>query len=229
MAKPIEQKFLDDRDLFALRYAEGLVFLEVEEWEDTEYERYTQLEDIESGTSLDGGYQRLEDSSNDDILFIPQDDDTTVLHVGIGIAPTQIEMFVGYPEGDRSRGSLPNLGARPTPGANFGGIDGRDSPYTEPTEEAEFVIPPNRRIGFNFQNTGNDTHYPNLKLMIRKYNVSVLDPNGREGEINAIRRVAAPGSPAPIKKVGNMDNKAQFNLSAEWRVQPISLKEARLL
>lgn len=222
----IEDRFLDNRDLFALRYSQGLVFLEVEEFEDTEYEEFSNLEDISSGSNLSNGYQRLEDSNSDDLLFVPSDDENTILHVGIGIAPSVIEMFVSYPEGSRNMRSIPDLSTPPTPGSNFGHVDGSKSPYRQPTSHSELVIPPKQRISVDFQNPGNDSHEPLLKLVYRKYNVSVLDPQSGVDK-NVIDRIVNPGSPAPIFTVGNFDSKADYNMEDEWGVNPRSRSRIR--
>lgn len=226
MAEHIEKALLDDRDLFALQYKEGLVFLEVDEYERIEFEGFSELEDIESGTSLDGGYQRLNDANGDDVLYVPSNDEFTILHVGIGIAPSMIEMFTAYPEGSRDEGEFPNLSTQPTPGANFGMVDGSDSPYRSPTIASELVIPPKQHLSFNFNNPGNDTHEPLLHIVGRKYRVNVLDPR-RNKNNNAINFISKPGSRAPIKTVGNFVTKAEFNMESEWRVSPVSKENAR--
>lgn len=225
---PIQERFLDNRDLFALRYQEGLVFLEVEEFEDTVYEDFSNLEDIESTTSLNAGYQRIEDSNSDDLLFVPAGNDFTIMHLGIGVAPSVIEMFISYPEGSRNRGSLPDLTAQPTPGANFGMVDGGQSPYRKPTSASELVIPPKQRVSMDFQNPGDDTHEPILKVVYRKYRVGVLDVESRDDEVkNAIRRILNPGSPMPIFTVGNFNSKAEYNMDEEWNVRPVGKSDAR--
>lgn len=221
----IESRFLNSRDLFALRYNEGLVFLEVEEFEDVEYEAFSNLEDISSGSNLTNGFQRIQDTNNDDLLFVPSDDDDVVMHVGFGIAPAVIEAFVSYPEGSRQNKSLPNLSAQGTPGANFGHVDGDDSPYREPTIESELVIPPKQRISMDFQNPGDDAHEPLLKFMFRKYRVNVLEPDPSSPDRRAISRIVGAGSPAPIFPVGNFEVKADFNLRDEWDVNPVKRKK----
>lgn len=218
MVEPIESRFLNRRDLFALEYRNGIVPLEVQDLEDTRYEAFSNLEDIESGTSRDDGYQRIQDSNNDDLLFVPSDDINTVLHVGFGIAPSVIEAFIAYPEGSRSKGSLPDLSTQPTPGANHGYIDGNDSPYRNPSVKTELVIPPKQRISVDFQNPGDDTHEPLLNFVYRKYKVNTIDPRKNSNEV---RRIVSPGSPAPIFPVGNFEEKADFNID-EWSVSPRS-------
>lgn len=222
---PIQSRFLDSRDLFALRYEEGLVFMEVEEFENTDYEEFGELEDIESGTNLDDGFQRLEDSNSDDLLHVPPGNENMVMHVGIGISPSVIEMYVAYPEGNRSKGSIPDLSTQPLPGSNFGGIDGDDSPYRKPTVASELIIPPGVFISVDFHNPGDDSHEPVLKFVYRKYKVNVLNPNSSSDK-DAVSKIARPGSPAPIFPVGNMIHKENFNMGSEWGVNPIRRKRA---
>jgi len=226
-ATPIRERFLEDRNLFALRYKEGLVFLEVEEYEDTEFDRFTQLGDIESDTSLDSGYQNLNDSSGDDILKVPGDASSkTVIHTALGIAPTQIEVDIAYPDGTRTRGSIPNLSGNPTSGGQVGGIDGSQSPYNEPTEKTELIIPPKQEVEFNFHNLDTeDSHEPILYIPIRKYRVNVLNINNGMDR-GAIKNILRPGSPAPIKSVGNYLQKNEFNLQNEWGVRPVRREDA---
>jgi len=220
----IESRFLDSRDFFALRYQQGLIPLEVDEYEDTKYEEFTNLEDIEGGTSLNNGFQRIEDTNSDDLLFVPSDDEDVVMHVGLGIAPSLIEAYVSYPEGTRNMGSIPDLSTTPTPGNNIGGFNGDDSPYNSPTVISEMVIPPKQHIEMNFYNPGDDSHEPMLRFVYRKYRVRTLDVSNSQDR-NAISRIVKPGSPAPIFPVGNFDRKADYNMNQEWGISPMTRSE----
>lgn len=226
MAREIEDNYLRRRDLFALEYESGLTFHEVREFEDVTYEEFSELEDIESGTSLDNGFQELQDSNGDDILNVPSDNEFTILHVGIGIAPSVIEMFVSYPQGSRNKKSLPNVSENPTPGANFGMTDGDDSPYRSPTTKSELVIPPKETLTFNFHNPGDDTHEPLLKFEVRKYKVNVINPRDSMNR-DVISNIVRPGSPAPIFPVGNFNSKSDFELEQDWGVTPVEKERIR--
>lgn len=226
MTDSIREHFLGDRDLFALRYESGLIFMEIDEYEEVVYEEFGELEDIESGTSLDGGYTRLSDSAGDDIFYVPSSGNSnTVIHAGIGIAPSQLEMFVGYPEGSRSNKQLPNLDTQPTPGANFGMVKASDSPYSHPSTFSELMVPPDQRVEFNFYNDGDDSHEPLLNIYVRKYKVNVLDP-AQNINTDAVRRIVKPGSPAPIRTVGNYEQKAEYNMADKWGVTPVDRSDA---
>lgn len=216
MKESIKEKYLGRRDLFGLRYNEGIIFCEVEEYEDLNYDGYSRIGEVSSGSS--SSFSRLDDASGEDILFVPQDRSDVVMHVGIGVAPSQIEVYTSYPEGDRSYRSLPNLSQQPTPGSNFGHFDSNDSPYRTPGQLSELVIPPNQHASFSFQNTGSDAHEPALNLSIRKYRINVL--GFTQSNQKAIKRIIKSGSPAPIFAVGNFKNKASFNLGDTWDVSP---------
>lgn len=223
---PIQEEWLSERELFGLRYKEGIVFFEVDELEDTEIDDFTPLEDIEGGTNLDSGFQRLEDSNNDDVIYVGSDDENIVLHVGIGVSPSQIEMFPAYPDGTRQFGEVPNVSSLPVPGNNIGGISGNDSPYSSPSIESELVIPPKQHVEFDFQNRGDDAHETVLRILMRKYKVNVLNPNNGS-DMKAIKQIVEPGRPMPIKPVGSLRTKAEYNMRDEWKVSPITKKQAR--
>lgn len=222
----IQEEWLSERDLFGVRYKEGTVFLEVDEYEDTELDDFTPLEDIEGGTSLDNGYQRLQDSNNDDVIYVGSDDENIILHVGIGIAPSQIEMYPAYPSGTRQFGEIPNVSTLPTPGSNIGGVSGNESPYSSPSTESELVIPPKQHVEFDFQNRGDDTHEPVLRILMRKYRVNVLNPNNSD-DLKAIKRIVEPGRPMPIKSAGSLRSKAEYNMRDEWNVRPMTRQDVR--
>lgn len=225
--EPIESQFLSSRDLIALEYAQGLTFHEIRETERTTYEEFSELEDVESGTNLDNGFQRLEDSNNDDVLHVPSEDDKTVMHVGIGIAPSILELFYAYPENRRDTGSFPNISNSPIPGdsgVDFGMIDGDMSPYRQPTARSEIVIPPKQHLQFDVFNPGSDDHEPLLKFEVMKYKVRPLElPRDKD----AIQKAVKSPSPVPIKPIGTFESKADFNLESEWEVEPMTINQAR--
>lgn len=231
MSHPIEEKFLDRNQTFGLEYREGLVFASIRGIEDTVFKPFEQLEDVEASTSLDGGFQRLSDANGDDVLFVDPDqsnDRYTVLHASVGIHPAQIRMFTRYPEGEAKLHAVPNLEI-PTVSDNYAYVDGRMSPYRQPSEASELVIPPGQHISFNFYNPGNDAHFPTLNIVMRKYSIEPLDPNGNDNVKREISSAARVGSNRPIYPVGGFDTQVKFNLQSEWGIDPISIDEAREL
>lgn len=229
MTKPIQDKFLDRNQLFGLRYKEGVVFLQVRELEDTQFKPFSGLEDIEASTSLDRGFQRLEDTNGDDILFVDSvTDKFKVIHVGIGQMPTMVRRFTRYPENSAKLRTIPNIEIPSTSDPNAY-VDGFDSPYDEPTDAEELVIPPGQHLAFDFFNPDTDDHEPILHIKMRKYVIEVLNPRGTQAEKDAIRRIIRIGSSIPIFPVGSLDNQAQFNLGKEWGVKPVEINRAREL
>lgn len=227
---PIEENFLNRNELFGLEYSEGLVFVSVRDKEDTKFKPFGQLEDISSNSSLSGGFQRLNDSNSDDVLFVDKSTDKhTVLHVGIGQKPAMIRRFTRYPEDDAKLRSIPNL-TSPSTNNNYAYVDGRDSPYSQPTDAEELVIPPGIHLNFDFRNEDDDdAHEPILNIKMRIYTIEPLDPRGSQQEKNSIRRIVGVGSTIPTFSVGSRGNQTNFNLEEEWGVSPVSIERAREL
>lgn len=212
----IDEKFLSVGDLFGLRFSEGVVFLEVDGWEQNVYSPYDEVGEIAGGDS--SGWERLEDDG-DDILYVEKKDEK-VLHAGIGHSPSHVRRFTNYPEGENRLRTMPNLNT-PRPGDDFGYVDGNESPYDRPTDAEELFIPPGVHLDFNFFNGDTETHEPIISIKLREYNVSAISPNTSQGR-NAIRRVVAPGSPIPVANVGSIDRQANFDLADFWGTEPVS-------
>lgn len=222
-ASPIDDKFLGSRDLFGMRFSQGLIFLEVEGWEQLRYSPYNEVGSVNGEDAA--GFSRLEDDG-DDILYVEKSD-KKVLHCGIGQSPSHIRRYTNYPEGENRLRTFPNLGT-PRTGDNFGYVDGNDSPYEQPTDVGELWIPPGTHIDFNFYNADSEAHEPILNIVAREYNVRPLNPE-RSDDASQIKRVVSPGSPMPLVPAGSMDRQVEFDLDDFWEVEPIGFDEARSL
>jgi len=218
----IDEKFLGTGDLFALKYNSGLVFVEVDGWEQTEYRPYSQIGSV--GAETGSGFTRLDDGNSDDVLFVEKDE-TKVIHAGIGHSPADIRRYTNYPESTNRLRRIPNLSV-PTPGNDYGYVDGEDSPYSDPTDAEELFIPPNQHLNFNFFNSDKEPHEVLLNIKMRVYDVHPLDPRDSRNE-DAVRRVMSPGSPIPIASVGSLDNQADYGLAKAWGVDTIPVSRAR--
>lgn len=221
--QPIDNKFLNTGDLFGMRFADGLIFLEVTGWQQNRYSPYNGFPEVEEKSG--SGFQRLEDDG-DDILYVEKRK-KKVLHAGIGHSPSHFRRYTNYPEGEVRLRSLPNL-STPRPGDDYGYIDGEDSPYSEPTDAEELWIPPGVHLDFNFYNADTEPHKPIVNLKMREYNVRALNPR-RGADKNAIKRVVSPGTPIPIVPAGGLDRQADFELEEFWEVNPIKFEKARNL
>lgn len=214
----IDDNFLNHRELFALEYREGMVFLEVQDWEFVQYRPYSGVGTV--GSEESSGFVRLDDG-NRDILHIEKGEEK-VLHGSVGIYPNNFRQYTRYPEGGPKSGTWPNLQSPSSGnGDDYGYVSGNDSPYSEPTEEGELFIPPGVHLSFDFFNTGVEDRTPKLNLRFREYDVNILDPFENKHQ-NAIRRIIQPGSPMPIVTVGTMGNRYSYDLQDSWGVQPMS-------
>lgn len=220
---PIADKFLNTNDLFALRFSQGLVFCEVDGFQQTEYKPFTGIGEVPAQSS--SGWTVLE-HDGDEILTVPENEQK-VLHVGIGQNSDTIRRYTNYPEAQNRLRKLPNLSSpSPSRGSNFGYVDGDSSPYQEPTDAEEMFIPPGESVDFNFYNPDDRPQEVALSIKARVYEINTLDPQMSENE-SAVRRIVKPGSAPPIANVGSFDNQAGFKYQSEWGVDPVGLAEIR--
>lgn len=213
---------MDEGSLFGLKFSEGYIFLEVTGWEQVKFEPYDNIGTVSADVATN--YQNLNDSSGDDILYVEKGDEK-VIHAGIGMEPGFIRRYTNYPEGENRLRAMPNLGT-PTAGDNYGFVDGTDSPYDNPTDAEELLIPPGMNLDFSFYNPDSREREPVLNILSRVYNIRPLNPSNRE-DSQSISRIVSPGSPMPIHPVGSVRNQARYVLGEEWGVQPISRSAAR--
>lgn len=220
----IESKFHSSGDIFALRFNEGLVFLEVDNWEQTKYAPHSNVDEAPAGGS--SGFTRLEDDDDDDILYVDKKKQK-VVHCAVGHSPAVLRRYTNYPESENRLRKLPNIGA-PVPGDDWGYVDGGDAPYQDPTDIEELYVPPGVHIDFNFFNTDNEPHQPILNIVVRVYDINPIDLSTNEGK-QAAKRVVAPGSPMPIANVGSLDSQARYQLGNSWGVTPTTESVVRNL
>ncbi len=221
---PVAQKFLDTGDLFGLRYSEGIVFCEVDSWEQIKFAPFEFQGEVNPQTNTQ--FEVIEDDSSDEILFSERRS-KMVKHVGIGHKPARLRRYTNYPESEIRLRRINNIGA-PSPGDNFGYVDGYDTPYNNPTDAEELVIPPGQSLDFAFYNPTTEAQVPTLNILMRQYRINPLDPSN-DSDANAISRVVSPGSPMPIYNVGGVNRHANYDLREHWGVRPISRKRAQSL
>lgn len=219
----IDEKFLSRRDLFALEFTEGLVFLEVRDWEFLQYRPYDGVDTISAQSSK--GETILQDGNGDEIVYMDKGVEK-VLHGSIGVYPNTMRMYTRYPEGSKKLGTWPNLNtASSSSGDDYGFISGEDSPYKTPTDELELFVPPGVEISHEFFNPEDRPREPKLNLRFRKYKINALDWNN-DGHKKSIKRILSPGSPMPIAPVGTFDNKYSYDLQDTWGVRPMPRSQA---
>jgi len=232
----IGNKFLQPNYLFALEWREGFIFGRVIRRRICHYKPYPLIDS--NGNTVDiaaSSHQSeliLRDPRNTEnkILYLKENTDSGyawILHGSIGIKPEYIYMYPKFPSGKEIPGKFPNLDPiRPDNGDNLGYVSSAESPYEEPTDFVEYIIPPGQDIGFEFYNKEDTrSHQPVLHILFAVYWFQVLKPD-THGKL--IYRIATRDVPAAFMTVGYGNTPHDFGkiLEREWRVEPISLDDA---
>ena len=237
--RPIREKFLQPNYLGALVFREGFVFFRVIRRSVCRYKPYPVID--ESGNIIDIKPLSFEvehtfrDPRNTerDILYlessVSDDGYPWFLHGAIGIKPQFINMYLRVPQGKAIPGNFPSLDPiRPASGDPIGYINSEVSPYGDPTDYAELVIPPRVHIGAEYYNTDSErSHQPVLDLYFCLYKVQIFNPD-KETHRKIISDIAARRVPAAFLIAGCGDAVLEMGsqLMRDWNVTPLSLDEA---
>jgi len=236
---PIEKKFLQPNYLFAIEFSEGWIFGRVIKRRLCNYKPYSVID--ANGTSVDIAASsaqaelRFRDPRNtaNDILYL----DTSTkakypwfLHGSIGIQSQYIYMYPRFPEGKTIPGKFPNVDAIQASAGNLlGYVNSLKSPYYEPTDYLEYVIPPKLHIGAEYYNK-HPTRIinPVLNLLFSVYWFQALSKTKHPNLISAIARRTVP---AAFFTVGFDDLPSDLggDLKEDWKVEPMTLDEAMAL
>lgn len=235
---PIKEKLLQTNFLLSLEFYEGFVFGRVIRRRICNYEPWPLID--ANGDAVDiaaSGHQaelRFRDPNNteNDILYLEFSTNSGypwILHGSIGIKPQQISMYPRFPEGKEIPGKFPNIDPiQPSAGHNVGYVDSLRSPYEEPTDWVEYVIPPGQRLAAEYYNHDSRVHQPVMNLLFATYWFQALtrEKNGRLIADIANRRI-----PATLLTVGFGDAPIELGdmLKKDWSVEPMSLDEASAL
>jgi len=148
-------------------------------------------------------------------------------HGGIGIMPQYIYMYPRFPEGKDIPGKFPNVDPiKPSAGDLLGYVNSLKSPYEEPTDFFEYIIPPKLHIAAEYYNKdGARAHNPVMNLLFALYWFQALT---KEKNARLISQIAARSVPAAFFTVGFGDFPQELGdtLRKEWDVEPMSLEEA---
>jgi len=240
---PIQKKFLQNNFLMALAFDEGYIFGRVVRRRICMYKPYQVIDS--NGTGIDisegshAGPYRVRDprNTNDDVLYLDEIMDRNfpwIIHGSIGIKPNTINVYMRYPEGQDIRGRFPNIDPIvPTSGDDVGYVSGIQSPFENPTDFQEIVIPPKVHVAFEYYNKestpeGLMSHRPVLNLMFAIYWFQPLRPN-THGLL--ISRIARGEVPAAFFNIGAGDKLLTYgsDYESQWGVTPLSLDEAASL
>lgn len=168
-----------------------------------------------------------------DILFLDQTTNAGLpwfFHGAFGIKPQQINMYLRYPEGDIIPGKFPALDPiRPAFGDDITPINGLVSPYEQPTDYVEVVIPPLEHIASEYYNKdAARNHNPVMNLLFCLYWVQLFTP---EKHPQLISGIALRRFPTTFLTVGFGDHPQPIGeqTQKDWKVTPLALDEAAAL
>lgn len=236
---PIRNKFLQPNWLLSLEFDEGFVYGRVVRRRIMHYRPWRLInssgtvQDISPGGSV--GEIRFRDSRNKDVDILHLNEETSgdfawILHGGIGIGPTQIRMYPRIPEGKNIPGRFPDLDPIvPSSGDHTAYVSGLESPYEEPTDFVEYVIPPKIHISAEFYNRHTEaTINPSLNLLFALYFFQVLSPDTPNRSL--IGRIARREIPAGFLTTGAGDAPIQGRKTIKaWDTRALSLDEASVM
>jgi len=237
---PIQKKFMQNNYLFALEFREGFIFGRVVRRRICQYKPWPLIDAngnaVDIAASSHQAELRFRDPRNTSNTILYLDDSKSkagypwFFYGAFGIKPQWIKMYLRFPETQDLPGKFPELDPySPSSGDDLGYIDSLRSPYEEPTDYVECVIPPHVHIGAEYYNRDDDeSHQPNINILFCLYQFEVLKP---EPHGTLIRRIAAREVPADFLTVGWADFPLDYGetLGDDWKVAPIKLDQALAL
>ena len=236
---PIEKKFLQSNYLFAMQFREGWIFGRVVRRRICQYKPYALVDPslpspyyVDMAADSAQSELRFRDPRNLDVDILYLDVATNsgwpwFLHGGMGIMPQYIYMYPRFPEGKDIPGKFPNVDPiKPGSGDLLGYVNSLKSPYEEPTDFFEYVIPPKLHIAAEYYNKDTEkAHQPVMNLLFALYWFQALT---RAKHPDLISGIATRRVPAAFFTVGFGDFPQELGdtLRKEWDVEPMSLEEA---
>lgn len=234
---PINERLMKPNFNFALAFRQGFLFGRTIRAQNKFFRPYPVIDssgnNVEIAASSSQAALRFRDPRNteNDLLFL----DTRThggfpwfLHGGIGIRPEKVRLYLRIPEGQDIPGKFPDADPiRPGSGDDMGYLDSLNSPYYEPTDQFEVVVPPMTHIAAEYYNDGDLTQQPVLNLQFKLYWVQFYDPENARGRV-MIRKIATGEAPAAFLEVGVGHTLIDYNeaLKKEWGVAAMELWEA---
>jgi hypothetical protein len=239
---PIEKKFLQLNQSFAIEFREGFLFGRVVRRRICNWKPWYLIDS--DGNNIDitalshQAELRFLDPRNpvNDILYL---DTTTnsgrpwLLHGAIGIKPQYVYAYLRYPEGDIIPGKFPNVDPiRPAAGDPISPLNGLVSPYEQPTDSHEIIIQPGVHLAAEYYNVDEKrNHQPVMNLLFCLYWVQWFQPNTHPTLISDIALKRYEGARAEFLQAGFGDYPHDLGpgLIKDWSVTPMSLDEAAAL
>lgn len=236
---PIVKKFLEPNYLFALQFREGFVFGRVIARRICQYKPWQLIDSdgdvVDISASSAQAELRFRDPRNaaNDILYLDTSTNAGFpwfFHGAIGIKPQYVYMYPRFPETKEIPGKFPNVDPiRPATGDLLGYVNQLKSPFQDPTDYVEWVIPPKIHVAAEYYNHDpSRVHNPAMNLLFALYWFQAFS---RVMYPNLIRRIAAREVPAAFLKVGfgDLPHDLGSRLKTDWATEPLTLDQALTL
>jgi len=236
--QPIAKRLLYPNYLAALEFAEGFVFARVVRRRICRFKPWKLIDAngnaVDIAASSHQSELRFRDPRNtqNDLLYLNTTTNSGypwILHGSFGIKPQYIYMYLKFPEGKEIPGKFPAMDPiRPSSGDDVGYINSEVSPYGEPTDYVECVIPPGIHIAAEYYNKDSArAHRPVLDIYFAVYWLQILDPD-KDKHARLIADIASRRVPAAYLTVGfgNTPINMGGTLKADWNAKPLSLDDA---
>lgn len=228
---PIEQKFMQRNDLFAMSFREGFIFGRIINRRICQWKPYPLIDaagavvDIPASTAQPE--LRFRDPRNpaNSILYLNSASSVGwpwFLYGAFGIKPQYIQMYLRYPEGDVIPGKFPNIDpVRPAVGDQISPLTGLTSPYEQPTDYQEVVIQPKIELGCEYYNHDEEReHQPVINILFCLYWAQLFTKNSHPTLIADIALKRYRGEKATFLTCGFGDHPHDLGpeLAKEWRL-----------
>ena len=233
---PIVQKFLEPNYLMALQFREGFVFGRVVSRRICQYKPWELIDSNGDGVDIAAlsaqAELRFRDPRNsaNDILYLDSSVNAGfpwIYHGAIGIKPQYVYMYPRFPETKDIPGKFPEVDPiRPGTGDLLGYVNELTSPYEDPTDYVEWVIPPHVHVGAEYYNKDPDrAHRPVCNILFALYWFQAFSVD-KFGWL--IKKIATREVPSAFLKVGFGDFSHDLGsaLERDWGIKPLDLDEA---
>ncbi len=238
--KPIVEKFLEPNYLFAMEWRDGFIFGRVIRRRICMYKPWPLIDSggnavwVTTGTPYQGPFWFRDPRNNaNDILYL---DATTnanwpwFFHGAVGFKHQNVLVYPRIPERQDQPGRFPELDpVQPNAGDRLGFITGLESPYEQPSDWLEWIIPPRVHVDVEFYNLDEDrNHRPVCNLLFALYHFQILNPDTHQ---NLIRSIALRQVPAAFFKTGFGDNSMELggDIKKSWDATELTIDRAARL
>ena len=211
----IEHLFLKENYLLGLYFpGDGLVSFRVLQRESIPY-MYDEIGTLTADEWKEHARLGIAAEDIDNALWVGKKNH--IYQVFYGIKPSAIKIYLGYPlETPRRNLDVKNVASK----EEYGYIDGRKSPYDDPSPETEIFIPYGIDVGFAWHNPLTYAEKVLLFIHVNRYYVNVIR------DVDLIEKILARRIECRIATLGGLE-RFEYPIRDTWNVDAVPLDAAR--